>query len=452
MTRKIFRSLCLVAFTVFLCSVVLIMGVLYDYFSRIQTTQLRMQTQLAAQGVEHAGLDYFDGLDIRDYRITWIGADGSVLFDSDADTAAMENHLERGEVRQALAEGYGESHRYSATLMKRSLYAAQRLSDGTVLRLAIAQNTILTMLLGVGQGFAAVIVIALALSVVLARRLSKRIVEPLNELDLDHPLENRGYEEIGPLLRRMDSQQKQLREQNARLMLDQAERAQAEQVRREFTANVSHELKTPLHVIGGYAELIQNGMVRPEDVRPFAGKICDGARQMGKLLDDIISLSHLDEGAGDMQFEDTDLYALAKDAAEELAAAAEKAGVKIAVTGESTPLRAIPALVRSIVFNLCENGVKYGRRGGTVTVDVKALPAAARLTVTDDGPGIPADQQQHVFERFYRGDKSRSKDIPGTGLGLSIVKHAALVHHAWIDLQSAPGQGTTFTVTFPKEI
>ena len=169
-------------------------------------------------------------------------------------------------------------------------------------------------------------------------------------------------------------------------------------------------------------------------------------------MEDIISLSHLDEGAGDMQFEDTDLYALAKDAAEELATAAEKAGVKIAVTGESTPLRAIPALVRSIVFNLCENGVKYGRPGGTVTVDVKALPAAARLTVTDDGPGIPADQQQHVFERFYRGDKSRSKDIPGTGLGLSIVKHAALVHHADIDLQSAPGQGTTFTVTFPKEI
>ena len=436
MTRKIFRSLCLVAFTVFLASVALIMGVLYEYFSRIQQTQLRMQTQLAAQGVEIGGGAYFDGLDIRDYRITWIAADGDVLYDnSDANTAAMENHLQRQEVRRALAEGFGESHRYSVTLTERMLYAAQRLSDGTVLRLAIAQSTILTMMLGVGQGFAAVIVIALALSVVLARRLSRRIVEPLNALDLDRPLENEGYEEIMPLLRRLDSQQRQLR--------DQAE------MRREFTANVSHELKTPLHVISGYAELIQNGLVQDQDIRPFAGKIYDGAQQMVKLVEDIISLSHLDEGARDMRFEPVDLGQIAAAVVAALEPEAAKAGLTLSLTGGAGPMRGIPSLLRSIVFNLSENAVKYGRPGGTVTVDVSPEAAGVRLTVRDDGPGIPAEQQEKIFERFYRGEKSHSKDIPGTGLGLSIVKHAALVHNASLDLQSAPGRGTTVTVTFP---
>lgn len=436
MTKKIFRSLCLVAFTVFFASVALIMGVLYEYFSRIQQTQLRMQTELAAQGVEKSGAAYFDGLDIRDYRITWIGADGDVLYDdSDADTASMENHLEREEVRQALDSGFGQSRRYSSTLTERMLYAAQRLSDGTVLRLAIAQSSIFTMMLGVGQGFAAVIVIALVLSVVLARRLSQRIVEPLNGLDLDRPLENEGYEEIAPLLRRLDSQQKQLR--------DQAE------MRREFTANVSHELKTPLHLISGYAELMENGLVRDEDIRPFAGKIHDGAQQMVKLVEDIISLSHLDEGARDMKFENTDLYDIAASVVTALEPEAKKAGATVRLTGRAAPLEGIPSLLRSIVFNLSENAVKYGRRGGTVTVDVSPLPEGVRLTVRDDGPGIPAEQQEKIFERFYRGEKSHSKDVPGTGLGLSIVKHAALVHDAALDLQSAPGKGTEITVRFP---
>lgn len=252
-----------------------------------------------------------------------------------------------------------------------------------------------------------------------------------------------------PLLRRLDAQQNQLQTQNNRLMLEMAEKTQAEQARREFTANVSHELKTPLHVISGYAELMQNGMVKPEDVGPFAGKIYDGAQQMGTLLEDIMRLSHLDEGARDMQFEDTDLYELARAAAEELAPAAEKAGVTLTVSGRSAPARVIPVLARSIVFDLGENGVKYNRPGGHVDIKVEPEAGCVRLTVADDGPGIPPDQQEHVFERFYRGDKSRSKDIPGTGLGLSIVKHAAQVHGAAVKLQSAPGRGTVFTVTFP---
>ena len=549
MTKKIFHSLCLVAFTVFLASVVLIMVVLYGYFSRIEQTQLRMQTQLAAQGVELGGMKYFDDMDIRDYRITWIDEDGSVLYDSDADNDTMENHLERAEVQQALSSGFGESQRYSSTLMERFLYAAQRLEDGTVLRLAIAQNTVLTMLLGVGQGFAAVIVIALIASVLLARRLSRRIVQPLNAVDLDRPLENEGYEEISPLLRRLDGQQSQLKAQQtelqrrqneleaiiggmsegmilldqtgrvlainpaamdllgaegsctgkdlislsrdldiqhalnralsgsreeksvtirdrqylinanpiisegkvsgaALLLLDITEKAEAERMRREFTANVSHELKTPLQTISGYAELIQNGIAKQEDVQPFAGKICAEAQRMMLLISDIISLSHLDEGMGDMHFEDTDLYSVSEAVVQDLQARADKAGVALSLTGGPAPISGIPQLVHSIVFNLCDNAIKYNREGGHVTVDARGDGTGAVLTVSDDGIGIPPDQQERIFERFYRVDKSRSKASGGTGLGLSIVKHAALVLGAEISLESNLGKGTVITVRF----
>ena len=549
MTKKIFHSLCLVAFTVFLASVVLIMVVLYGYFSRIEQTQLRMQTQLAAQGVELGGMKYFDDMDIRDYRITWIDEDGSVLYDSDADNDTMENHLERAEVQQALSSGFGESQRYSSTLMERFLYAAQRLEDGTVLRLAIAQNTVLTMLLGVGQGFAAVIVIALIASVLLARRLSRRIVQPLNAVDLDRPLENEGYEEISPLLRRLDGQQSQLKAQQtelqrrqneleaiiggmsegmilldqtgrvlainpaamnllgaegsctgkdlislsrdldiqhalnralsgsreeksvtirdrqylinanpiisegkvsgaALLLLDITEKAEAERMRREFTANVSHELKTPLQTISGYAELIQNGIAKQEDVQPFAGKICAEAKRMMLLISDIISLSHLDEGMGDMHFEDTDLYSVSEAVVQDLQARAGKAGVALSLTGGPAPISGIPQLVHSIVFNLCDNAIKYNREGGHVTVDARGDGTGAVLTVSDDGIGIPPDQQDRIFERFYRVDKSRSKASGGTGLGLSIVKHAALVLGAEIKLESDVGKGTVITVRF----
>ena len=449
MTKKLFHSLCFVAIAVFLASVALIMGVLYGYFSRIQQTQLRMQTQLAAQGVEKSGLDYFAGLPVKDYRITWIGADGKVLYDTAVDAAAMTDHQARTEVREALESGFGQDQRLSATLTERMLYAAQRLNDGTVLRLAIAQSSILTMLLGVGQGVAAVILLALALSVFLARRLSQKIVAPLNEVDLDRPMENPGYEELTPLLRRLDAQQRQLKIQSAQLELAAAERAEAEAMRRQFTANVSHELKTPLHVISGYAELMRNGMVKPEDVGPFAGRIYDEARLMGKLVEDVISLSHLDEGAGDMPFEPADLADIAAAAVESLRPEAEKAGVELAFTGEAAPMEGIPTLLHSIVFNLCENGIKYNRPGGHVAVSVEKMPAGTVLTVRDDGAGIPLEQQEHVFERFYRGDRSRSRDVPGTGLGLSIVKHAAAVHGGRIELKSAPGQGTEITVTFP---
>ena len=550
MTKRIFRSICFVAIAVFLASLILIMGVLYSYFSGVQQRQLQMQLELAAQGVTNEETAYFSDLTVRDYRITWIDTDGTVLYDSDALSSDMENHLEREEIKEALATGYGESKRYSATLMDRSLYAAQRLEDGTVLRLSIAQSSILTLVLGMAQPISIVIVLAVVLSVVLAVRLSKSIVKPLNEIDLNHPLSNEGYDELAPLLRRIDGQQKQLRGQKTRLEQKQAEldtiigsmsegmvllnergkivsinpaamalrgasqncvgtdmltvsrnldlhdilslalqgqsevqtvgletgqyqisaspimseekvvgaalcffdvteKEKAEQMRREFTSNVSHELKTPLHSISGYAELLQNNMVKQEDIIPFAGKIYREAQRMTSLVEDILSLSHLDEGAEDMEWIEVDLYELAAKAIAGLEAEAKAAEVKMSLHGEYCSLHGVPQLLHSILYNLCDNAIKYNKNGGEVTVSVERQDADAVLTVSDTGIGIPAQEQARIFERFYRVDKSRSKEVGGTGLGLSIVKHAVLIHHGTIEVDSAVDEETTITVRLP---
>lgn len=549
MTKRIFRSICLVALTVFLASVILIMGVLYEYFSSVGQEQLRMQTSLAAQGVAHEGIAYFQDLKVTNYRITWIDRDGNVLYDSMSDTARMENHLEREEVRQAIEEGYGESRRYSATLLERSLYSAQRLADGTILRLSISQMSVLTLLVGMAQSICMIFAIALSLSIVLAVRISKKIVKPLNQIDLDDPLTNDGYDELSPLLRRIDSQQRQLRCQKEELIqkenelntiigsmnegmillnqkgriitvnaaarkllgLDvtcigedltllcenaalkeilsealqgrQAERIlplqegyyqvdagaiisqnkvrgaalflfnvtekeKTEQIRREFTANVSHELKTPLHSISGYAELLKNDMVREKDRVPFAEKIYDEAQRMIRLVEDIISLSHLDEGAQEEKQENIDLYGLAESVIQDLEPQAEAAGVILELCGIPVILNGIPQLIYSMVYNLCDNAIKYNRENGKVTVSVERQGNTVRLAVTDTGIGIAPEHQERIFERFYRVDKSHSKAAGGTGLGLSIVKHAARIHHAKIEVDSMAGVGTTILVTW----
>ena len=550
MTKRIFRSICLVALTVFFASVVLIMGVLYEYFTNVLQEQLKIQTGLAAQGVTNEGIEYFHDLEITNYRITWIGANGTVLYDSRSDTAEMENHLERDEVQQALENGYGESRRYSATLMERSFYSAQKLADGTVLRLSISQNSILTLLLGMTQPVSIVFVTALILSVVLAVQVSKKIVQPLNEIDLDHPLSNEGYDELSPFLRRINHQQKQLRAQKdellqkeneldtiigsmnegmillnprgkiisinpaAKRLLDAGndcigadmlffsrnldlqeilenalkggqgeriirfhgesyqvnadpiisdhavkgaalfffnvtEKEKAEQLRREFTANVSHELKTPLHSISGYAELLKNDLVRENDKIPFAGKIYSEAQRMIRLVEDIISLSRLDEGAGDMQYESIDLYDLAEKALQSLEPEADVSGIALELTGDHAVLNGIARLLYSIIYNLCDNAVKYNRENGKVTVRIENRDTKVLLSVKDTGIGIAPEHQERIFERFYRVDKSHSKAVGGTGLGLSIVKHAARIHNAKIDVTSISGQGTTITVTIP---
>lgn len=552
MTGRIFRSAWILVMAVLLAAFVLIMGVMYTYFTGVQQQLLRQETELTAQGVILEGNVYLTGLDTGESRITWIAADGTVLFDSLGDAAGMENHLEREEVALAMENGYGESARYSTTSMERLLYAAQLLPDGSVIRLSVEMDSALSLFLGMLQPVCVVIVLALALALFLAHRAAKQIMKPLNELNLDEPHKNIGYEELTPLLRRLESQQGQLRAQKQELLrrqeefntitgsmdegmvvlnnrgrilsinptaarllgtdggcegkdilaviregdvlklitrareghrggmgigiegkeyllevspvrteglvsgvvllfFDVTEKARAEQLRREFTANVSHELKTPLHTISGCAELLENGLVRPEDEKAFVRQIRGEAQRMIRLVEDILNLSHLDEGAEDMDREDTDLYSLAEQAVESLSPAAEKAGVTLSLSGESALVRGIPQLLYGILYNLCDNGVKYNRPGGRVDIEVENRPGAVRLTVADTGIGILEEHRQRIFERFYRVDKSRSREVGGTGLGLSIVKHAARIHDASIELNSEPEKGTVITVTFPVE-
>ncbi|MEA4911277.1 MAG: ATP-binding protein [Oscillospiraceae bacterium] len=551
MTKKIFRSILLAASAVLLACVLIILSVLYDYFTALQNNRLASQLALAAQGVESAGIAYLDGLTAEDCRITLIDTDGTVLYDTQADPASMENHADREEVREALATGTGDSARYSSTLAEKTFYRAQRLSDGTVLRLSSTQYSVIALLLGMERPLAVVILAAAALSFFLARRLSRRIVQPLDAIDLDRPLENDVYEELTPLLTRLERQHRQIdaqREELRRrkeefsaitdsmneglvllsgkgavlsinpaarrifgadgvsegedflridrsiaveellraaaaqghaeavleragrkyqadasrigeagadggvvlLAFDVTERAYAERNRREFTANVSHELKTPLQSILGAAELIENGLVRTEDLPRFAGNIRAEASRLVALIDDIIRLSQLDEGAA-LPFEALDLAALARETAASLAAAAEEKKVQLSVCGDSASVYGVRRLVQEILFNLCDNAVKYNRPGGSVRIDVKDTPDGALLCVSDTGIGIPPADRDRVFERFYRVDKSHSRSTGGTGLGLSIVKHAAQLLGAQLTLESTLSEGTSVRVLFAQE-
>lgn len=552
MTKRIFRAILTVALSVLAAALVMILGALYSHFANVQFSQLREETALAAHAVENEGLAYFDGLDSgTNCRITWIASDGSVLYDNRSDSGAMVNHLERAEVQSALKTGYGESSRYSDTLLTRYLYTAQRLADGTVLRLAATQSSVWNLLLGMSWFIVVVLGGAIVVSSVLADRLAREIVRPINDLNLDDPLANGEYEEIAPLLRRLEAQQRQLRAQEQELLqkqkqfhtvtrslseglvlvdssgtilsinpaaarllevtphclgadfsaanrneavsalLDQAlsgqkaeqtvtlaagtylaaaspvtsdgvvsgvvlllfdvtQKRQAEQLRREFTANVSHELKTPLHAISGYAELMKSGMVPQRDMTAFAGKIYSEAQRMIRLVEDILRLSRLDEGAAGMRWEELDLYDAAQSAVRSLSAAAELGGISLGVEGGPTVISAVPQLVSGILFNLTDNAVKYNRPGGSVSLRIEDAGAEAVLTVADTGIGIPEEHRERIFERFYRVDKSHSKEVGGTGLGLSIVKHAALILGADISLDSTVGVGTTITVRFPK--
>lgn len=550
MTKRIFRSICIAALSVFLVTYALVVGVLYSHFSSIQQNQLKVQTRLAAQGVEASGSAYFEGLDIGTYRITWIDSDGTVLYDNKSDSKEMENHLSREEVQQALKSGYGESSRYSSTIMEKSQYAAQKLSDGTIVRLSATYSSIWLLLVGMIQPALVIILVAVILSFVLAGRLSKRIVKPLNDLNLEKPLENEGYDELSPLLRRIHSQQRQLKEQeedlkrqqnefevivgnmeegmvlldqkgrvismnkSARRLLDAeescvgenlltvsrnlklqqavekaaegenasentilhgktiqisavpvlsaegisgtaivffdiTEKENAEQQRREFTANVSHELKTPLHSISGYSELIKRGMVPEKDIQPFAEKIYNEAQRLIQLVEDIMNLSHLDEGGVEAQSAPIDLYQMADEVAKSLEPAAKEKDVTICLKGSPAEICGIREMIHGIIYNLCDNAVKYNRKGGDVQIIVEKSEKEAVLTIKDTGIGIPQEDIDRIFERFYRVDKSRSKEVGGTGLGLSIVKHAVQIHHAKIEVNSKVGKGTQVCVRFP---
>ena len=553
MTKKIFRSTVAVGLAVLLASLVIIMGALYGYFGHVQERQLHDELTIAAAAMEQGGgADYLRRLPAdEDYRITWLKADGTVLYDTRSDAGSMENHSQRQEVQDALKTGAGESSRYSATLLEKMLYYAQRLSDGTVLRLSASRVTVGVLFLSMLPAILLVTAAAFALSAVLAGRVSRRIVEPLNRLDLEHPLENEAYEELSPLLRRLEHQRRQIDDQlrslrrrseefaqitasmteglvlldergtvlsinpaacavfhaddscvgqplltverdtavsralrdamdtghgetrmerggreyqfdmtriesdgeavgAVLLTFDVTEQAFAERNRREFTANVSHELKTPLQGIIGSADLLESGVVQPGDVPRFVGHIRSEAQRLVTLINDIIRLSELDEG-GALPSEPVELLSLCRDTAQSLAPAAEAHNVTVSVTGEEATVPGVRRLISEVFTNLCDNAIKYNRDGGSVSVTVSRDGGDAVVSVSDTGIGIPPEHQSRVFERFYRVDKSHSKASGGTGLGLSIVKHAVLYHHGTVEVHSVPGEGTTFTVRLPLE-
>ncbi len=551
MNKRIFRGISLTALVVLLLSMVIIFGALYGYFDNLEASRLRTETALAVQGVRLSGSAYFEDLEPGDYRLTWVAEDGRVLADTETDPAAMENHASRQEIAQALKNGYGESRRYSDTRMEKTLYYALQLEDGSVVRLSVATSTVLNLVLGMAQPICLVLAGALVMSLILAGRISKKIVAPLNALDLEHPLDNEGYDELSPLLRRLDVQQQQIRSRTAELkrrqadfaavtdsmgeglvLLDQedavlsinpaacrllectatigrdilevnrspelravlarahegrraeelisirgskyrlegtpvessgvvrgvvllfqdvTEREQAERIRREFTANVSHELKTPLHAISGYAELLSAGMVKSEDMPRFAGNIYTEAQRLILLVEDIIRLSQLDEGAAGMGREQVNLAQLVRETVRSLDSMASEAQVTVATELENVSVNGIEQLLSGVVYNLADNAIKYNHPGGTVTIRLRERGEQAILQVADTGVGIPEESRERIFERFYRVDKSRSKAVGGTGLGLSIVKHAVMIHRGTIHVDSTLGKGTTITVTLPKD-
>ncbi len=549
MKKRIFRSTMVVALAVLLASFTIIMSCFYDYFGGVQERQMKDELTLAIAGVEGGGTEYLKGLGETGFRLTWVGADGEVLFDSRAEEQVMENHANRKEIKSAFATGEGSDSRYSTTIMEKTLYQARRLADGTVLRISVSRATAGLLLIGMFQPIAIVIILAVVLSVLLSNKVAQRITQPLNALDLEEPLENDCYEELAPLLERIHQQHRQidrtLKELKQRkdeftqiirsmseglvllnekgvilainpaaeqifqttggcvgqdfltiergyevsqalqqgladghgeircrrngaeyqfdfsriasdgqtigavvLAFDITQQAQAERSRREFTANVSHELKTPLQSIMGSAELIENGIVRQEDMPRFVGHIRTEAARLVTLIEDIIHLSQMDDGV-QLPMEPVDLYDIAGEAVESIGDAAKAKKLTVTLAGEHRMVTGVSRLLFELVYNLCDNAVKYNVEGGSIDVSVSGQADKVVLTVKDSGIGIPAEHLPRIFERFYRVDKSHSKASGGTGLGLSIVKHAASCHHAKISIHSEVGQGTEISVVFP---
>ena len=544
MTSKIFRSTVFVAVLVLLCSLSVILGVLYNHFTGVQVTQLKDELSLAVTGTEQYGNAFLENVEADRFRVTWIDADGTVLFDTQADQSVMENHSDREEIREALEKGSGSAIRNSSTMTEQTYYEAQRLKDGTVLRISTNQESAWALMIGMLWPIVLIAVLAICLSALLARRMAKNIVEPLNSLNLERPLSNDTYEELSPLLRRINQQHLQInaqmrklqrktdefiqitshmqeglvvldKETNIRsinaaamgifsaeascvgssffqvnrsnslrqalndaldrghgsvmqelegriyrfdmssiqsegnllgaviLAVDVTESQNAEQMRREFSANVSHELKTPLQGIIGSAELLESGIVKPEDISRFVGHIRREAARLVNLIEDIIRLSQLDEGIA-VPTETVDLLALAEEVKGILDTSAAEKNICITVSGTGFEVTGVRRMLQEILYNLCDNAIKYNVPGGSVTIHAENN----RLTVSDTGIGISAEHKDRIFERFYRVDKSHSKASGGTGLGLSIVKHAAAYHKAEITLESTPGKGTAITIQF----
>ena len=552
MFKKIFRSSLLTAMIVLLASIFLIMGILHGIFESQLEDQLQKETAFVATAIENEGISYFDNLSKDGDRVTLIDRDGTVLADSQVDVSKLENHGDREEVKQAETEGRGQSVRYSSTMTEKTVYYAQKLDNGQILRISADQFTIVTILLGISQPIAIVVIAAIVLSLILSTNVAKHIVEPINDLDLDDPMENTVYDELSPLLRKIAHQNSTIEEQlkearqkqeefriitdnmsegfividnqmkiltyNAAalklfgaeqktpenilalsrskpfrdaiyksldgehsqaemttdervysiisnpvydmeqavigaviVVIDITEISRREQLRREFTSNVSHELKTPLTSISGFAEIMKSGGTDEATVVDFSRSIYDEAQRLISLVSDIIKLSELDDETIEYEPETVDLYTLSLEIASRLSPQAQEKKIHFTVNGEKAEITGVRKILDEIIFNLCDNAVKYNRSGGDVKVSVKNSADTVTVTVSDTGIGIPTAQQDRVFERFYRVDKARSKSIGGTGLGLSIVKHGVMYHNAQISLESKENEGTTVVINFPKQ-
>lgn len=550
MVNKIFRSNFFTSMLILLMSFCLIFGVLFSYFEAQMFTELESEAGYISYAVKKDGIDFINNFNEKGKRITWVSSDGTVLADTKADAEELENHADRKEIADALKNGKGTSSRYSDTLMQKTLYYAEKLDDGTILRVSTTQNSVVIILLGLLQPLIIIIVLALIISIFLSYRLSKAIIKPINELDIDNPAANETYEELTPLLKKMSAQKKtidkQIKEaeqkqeefklitenmsegllvidkdsnvlsynqaavrlleisdvksgsvlafnrtkgfrsvvekallgeraesdishdentynlianpvyQNEKIIgaviviIDITESVKREQLRQEFTSNVSHELKTPLTSISGFAEMMKSGGTPDETVVDFSTSIYDEAQRLITLVSDIMKISELDEGVIPFEKEQVDLCELSKDIVKRLTPVANKRNITLNVIGDTAFVSGTKKIIDEMIYNLCDNAIKYNKENGTVDVIINQADNKTSLTVRDTGIGIPTSEQSRVFERFYRVDKSHSKLVGGTGLGLAIVKHGAAYHDAEISLESTEGKGTSVTISFKK--
>lgn len=552
MTKKIFRSTVVSAAVILIFGITLVMAALYQYLGKEIDSELEKEGEYLSYGVEADGVTYLEQIKNSDARITYIAQAGTVLYDSQADISKMKNHSDRKEFQEAQKHGNGYAERISDTLAEKTVYYAIRLSDDSVLRVSNTRASVLALVLRLVPSLIVILVILLILAGIISSRMAKKIVEPINQLDLDYPEENEGYEEIGPLLSKIHKQNRQISVQleNARrnqeefaiitenmqegllvidaytmilsgnssvwrmfqmkepktgqsvysldrnedfrkvieyalkgqhgsallnldgefvqmianpvfreervvgavlLLMNETEKIQRENLRREFSANVSHELKTPLTSISGFAEIIQDGFVKDEDIKKFAGRIYKEAQRLIQLVEDTIKVSQLDEDVNPYEWEQVDLYGVVKDVCNNLKGIAEKKNVHLFIDGKSLVFRTVRPILEEVIYNLCDNGIKYNKEDGTVSIHFRDLGEQVELSVKDTGIGIPREECSRVFERFYRVDKSHSKEIGGTGLGLSIVKHGVTFLGGTLNMLSEPGKGTEITMVFPKE-
>ncbi len=551
MTKKIFKSIMFVCALVLAVGLAAVMGILYSNFDGQMRKELSKEAAYLAYGVEQQGLNYLKNIKDKSARITYIDQDGTVLFDNEADVSEMKNHSDRTEFQKAEKYGAGESSRYSDTLSEKTIYYALRLKDGTVLRVSGTQDSVLALVENLIFPLCGLLCLMLILSGIMASAISKRIVKPINELDLESPEENRIYEELSPLLSKIYRQNREIqnqlelakqqqeefalitenmqeglividkytmilsanssawnlfhmdrvcqgesvycldREEEFRhaieqvlsgehtelvlklngsdiqlianpvirdkktegavvLLVNVTEKLERESLRREFSANVSHELKTPLTSISGFAEIMQGGLVKNEDIPKFAGRIYKESQRLLQLVEDVIQISQLDEEKTSYVWEPVDVYQVCKNAFESLKEKAKRLNVHLYICGERMKMEAVRTLLEEAIYNVCDNAIKYNRNDGSVSVFLTQTAQEIQIVVKDTGVGIPKEDQDRVFERFYRVDKSHSKEIGGTGLGLSIVKHAVGALKGSVILRSEEGNGTEICMKFPK--